>query len=96
VIATGEERVNLTTALAKLEGDGVDQLLVEGGGELIFSLFAADLVDDLSVFVGSTIIGGRDAPTLADGDGFTEDFPALSLSDVERLDDGVLLRYDVG
>ncbi|MFB6165959.1 MAG: 2,5-diamino-6-(ribosylamino)-4(3H)-pyrimidinone 5'-phosphate reductase [Haloarculaceae archaeon] len=95
VIATGEERVEPTTALAKLEGEGIDQLMVEGGGELIFSLFEADLVDELSVFVGPRIIGGRDAPTLADGDGFTEDFPQLSLRDVERLDEGVLLRWDV-
>jgi 2,5-diamino-6-(ribosylamino)-4(3H)-pyrimidinone 5'-phosphate reductase len=95
VIATGEDRVDLVTALAKLEGDGVDQLMVEGGGELIFSLVADDLVDELSVFVGPKIIGGRDAPTLADGDGFTENFPALSLDSVERLDEGVLLHWTV-
>jgi 2,5-diamino-6-(ribosylamino)-4(3H)-pyrimidinone 5'-phosphate reductase len=95
VIATGEDRVDLVTALAKLEGEGVDQLMVEGGGELIFSLVADDLVDELSVFVGPTIIGGRDAPTLADGDGFTEEFPALSLESVERPDEGVLLHWTV-
>jgi 2,5-diamino-6-(ribosylamino)-4(3H)-pyrimidinone 5'-phosphate reductase len=95
VIATGEDRVDLVTALAKLEGDGIDQLMVEGGGELIFSLVADDLVDELSVFVGPKIIGGRDAPTLADGDGFTENFPALSLDSVERLDEGVLLHWTV-
>jgi 2,5-diamino-6-(ribosylamino)-4(3H)-pyrimidinone 5'-phosphate reductase len=69
--------------------------MVEGGGELIFSLVADDLVDELSVFVGPKIIGGRDAPTLADGDGFTENFPALSLDSVERLDEGVLLHWTV-
>ncbi|MFC6976090.1 2,5-diamino-6-(ribosylamino)-4(3H)-pyrimidinone 5'-phosphate reductase [Halomicroarcula sp. GCM10025709] len=95
VIATGEDRVDLTTALAKLEGEGVDQLMVEGGGELIAGLFAEGLVDELSVFVGPTIIGGRDAPTLADGDGFVEEFPALTLQSVERVDDGVLLRWTV-
>jgi 2,5-diamino-6-(ribosylamino)-4(3H)-pyrimidinone 5'-phosphate reductase len=95
VIATGEDRVNLTTALGKLEGDGVEQLMVEGGVELIFSLVEAELVDELSVFVGPKIIGGRDAPTLADGDGFTEEFPELELRSVERLDGGALLEWDV-
>ncbi|SFS07678.1 2,5-diamino-6-(5-phosphoribosylamino)pyrimidin-4(3H)-one reductase [Halomicrobium zhouii] len=95
VIATGQDRVELVTALAKLEGDGVDQLMVEGGGELIFSLFEEGLVDELSVYVGSSVIGGRDAPTLADGDGFVDSFPELALSDVERIDDGVLLRWTV-
>ena len=95
VLAAGEDRVDLRTALAKLEGEGIDQLMVEGGGELIFSLFEAGLVDELRVFVGPTILGGRDAPTLADGDGFVETFPGLSLDAVERVDDGVLLTWSV-
>ncbi len=70
-------------------------MLAEGGGELVFSLFDAGLVDELSVYVGSFVVGGRDAPTLADGEGFVDGFPQLSLVGVERLDDGVLLRYDV-
>jgi len=93
VVVAGEERVDLPAALDALEDDGVGRLMVEGGGELLFSLFAADLVDELSVYVGSVVLGGRDAPTLADGEGFLEDFPSLSLEGVERLDDGVLLSY---
>ncbi|KOX91755.1 5-amino-6-(5-phosphoribosylamino)uracil reductase [Haloarcula rubripromontorii] len=93
VIAAGEDRVDLTTTLAKLEGDGIDQLMVEGGGELIFGLLEEALVDDLFVYVGPKVIGGRDAPTLADGDGFIEDFPEPELADVQRLDDGVVLHW---
>ena len=95
IVRAGADRVALPAAFEKLESAGVDQLMVEGGGELIFSLFAAGLVDECSVFVGPKIIGGRDAPTLADGDGFTDDFPELALESVERLDDGVLLQWDV-
>ncbi len=95
VVTAGRERVDLSAAVGDLERAGVDQLLVEGGGTLIFSVFAAGLVDELSVFVGSRLIGGRDAPTLADGDGFVEDFPDLVLTAVERVDDGVVLAYDV-
>ena len=95
VVRAGTERVDLPEALEQLESEGVDRLMVEGGGELIFSLLAAELVDELSVFVGGTVIGGREAPTLADGNGFVEEFPALDLRAVERLDDGVLLCWDV-
>lgn len=95
VLAAGEERVDLTTALAKLEGEGIDRLLVEGGGELIFSLFEAGLVDELRVYIGATVLGGRDAPTLADGDGFVGSFPELALESVEKLDNGVLLTWTV-
>ncbi|MFB6079366.1 MAG: 2,5-diamino-6-(ribosylamino)-4(3H)-pyrimidinone 5'-phosphate reductase [Halarchaeum sp.] len=95
VLRAGAERVALPAALAELESRGIADLMVEGGGELIFSLFDDGLVDELSLYVGSLVVGGRDAPTLADGDGFTESFPSLSLGGVERIDDGVLLSYDV-
>jgi 2,5-diamino-6-(ribosylamino)-4(3H)-pyrimidinone 5'-phosphate reductase len=96
VITAGEGRVDLPAALDELDSHGIDQLMVEGGGEIIYSLFATRRVDRLSVFVGSMVIGGRDAPTLADGEGFVAGFPTLDLEAVERVDDGVLLEYDVG
>jgi len=95
VIETGAERVDLAAALDALEAEGVGRLLAEGGGELLFSLFEADLVDELSVFVGSLVVGGREAPTLVDGEGFVESFPTLELRNVDRLDDGVVLTYRV-
>ncbi|WP_122088422.1 2,5-diamino-6-(ribosylamino)-4(3H)-pyrimidinone 5'-phosphate reductase [Halalkalicoccus subterraneus] len=95
IIVAGDERVALEPAFDQLAAEGIERVMVEGGGELISSLFEAGLVDELSVFVGPTIIGGRNAPTLADGEGFVEGFPALSLESVERLDDGVVLRWRV-
>ncbi|MEF8886935.1 MAG: 2,5-diamino-6-(ribosylamino)-4(3H)-pyrimidinone 5'-phosphate reductase [Haloarculaceae archaeon] len=95
VLSAGQDRVDLSVAFARLAAEGFDQLMVEGGGELIFSLFEAGLVDELSVFVGSTVIGGREAPTLADGEGFVGEFPDLELQSVKRLDEGVVLSYEV-
>ncbi|EJN61343.1 2,5-diamino-6-(ribosylamino)-4(3H)-pyrimidinone 5'-phosphate reductase [Halogranum rubrum] len=97
VLRAGEERVDLASGFEILGERDIDRVMVEGGGELIFSLFAAGLVDELSLYVGSMIIGGRDAPTLADGDGFvdSEAFPRLDLMDAKRIDDGVVLRYSV-
>ncbi|WP_253738630.1 2,5-diamino-6-(ribosylamino)-4(3H)-pyrimidinone 5'-phosphate reductase [Halohasta salina] len=95
VIVAGDDRVDLPAAVAELEAAGINSLLVEGGGELIFSVIENELIDRLTVYVGSLVIGGRDAPTLADGDGFVDGFPRLSLAAVERVDDGVLLRYTV-
>ncbi|WP_255195686.1 2,5-diamino-6-(ribosylamino)-4(3H)-pyrimidinone 5'-phosphate reductase [Halorarius litoreus] len=95
IVRAGDDRVDLAGAFATLDERGVSELMVEGGGELIFSLFEAGLVDELSVFVGNVVIGGRDAPTLADGEGFVDAFPELALREVERLDEGVLLVWDV-
>jgi len=97
VVRAGAGRVALRAALHDLADRGIDRLMVEGGGELIFSLFDYGLVDELSLYVGSVVIGGSDAPTLADGEGFVDrdEFTDLDLDAVERLDDGVLLRYTV-
>ncbi|WP_247004943.1 2,5-diamino-6-(ribosylamino)-4(3H)-pyrimidinone 5'-phosphate reductase [Halosolutus gelatinilyticus] len=93
LVTAGDDRVDLMRAFSALRDAGLERIMVEGGGELIFSLFAAGLVDELRAFVGPTVIGGRDAPTLADGEGFVENFPALELVNAEPLDDGVLLRW---
>jgi len=95
VIVAGGDRVDLADGVTALADRGVDRLMIEGGGEVIFSSLAAGIVDELQVYVGSFVVGGREAPTLADGDGFVESFPQLQLTDVDRLDDGVVLSYAV-
>lgn len=95
ITTAGPDRVEVNEAIGRLEAAGIDRLLVEGGGEVLFSLFAAELVDQLTLYVAPAVIGGRDAPTLVDGVGFVDRFPALSLESVERIDTGVLCRYDV-
>ena len=95
VVAVGADRVDLAAGFEALASRGIDSLLVEGGGELIFSLFAAALVDELSVYVGGMVAGGAEAPTIADGEGFRESLPELTFVDASPVDEGVLLRWRV-
>ena len=75
---------------------GVDNLLIEGGGDIIFQLLEADLLDEVYVTLCPCIIGGRDAPTLADGSGFEADgLRRLTLEDMRREGDEVYLKYRV-
>jgi 2,5-diamino-6-(ribosylamino)-4(3H)-pyrimidinone 5'-phosphate reductase len=74
---------------------GVKRLMVEGGGNLNWSLIKLGLVDELFVYIGGQLIGGKDAPTLIDGDGFREEFPRLKLSSAQLLDDGVVLKWSL-
>ena len=96
VVICGESKVDLRKLLSILYDDyGVRRLMVEGGATLNWSLLSQRLVDELYVFVGNMIIGGANAPTLVDGEGFVDNFLKLELLSVERLDDGVLLKWRV-
>ncbi len=67
----GEKSVSLGQALGWLRRDwDVKRLLCEGGGELNFELLRLGLVDELHLTVCPRVIGGRDSPTIADGEGF--------------------------
>lgn len=93
----GKGTIDLDALLELLARRGVHTLLVEGGGETIYSFFRAGLVDVYSVFVGDFIIGGRESPTPVDGEGFRlgEHIP-LRLVSFERSGSGVHLTYEVG
>jgi 2,5-diamino-6-(ribosylamino)-4(3H)-pyrimidinone 5'-phosphate reductase len=91
VIELPGEHVQVRPALEALAHEQIDRVLVEGGGEVIFSAIEAGVVDALSVYIAPVVIGGAAAPTLADGAGFTETFAEFSLESVHRLDAGVVL-----
>ncbi len=98
VVVAGEEEVGLPEVLEILHHQhGIRRLMVEGGGTLIWSLISQGLVDEMYTYVGSLIIGGKDAPTPADGEGFLHEseFIRLRLRDAEPMDDGLLIRWDV-
>lgn len=93
VLRIGKNKVDLSGLMKNLYERGIRTLMVEGGGEIISSFFENKLVDRYCVFVGSMIIGGRTAPTPADGDGFTQPFD-LKLIDHKVLGNGILLTYE--
>jgi len=97
LIVCGEDRVDLLELFRELKKCGIHKLMVEGGGTLIMGLFKAGLVDELHTFIGNMIIGGKDAPTLADGDGFVleDEFTQLRLFSLTKMEDGVLLSWHV-
>ena len=75
---------------------GVRELLVEGGGDLVFQCLEAGLLEDLFVTVCPLVVGGAGAPTLADGAGFPGDrVRPLRLASVRRVGDELFLHYRV-
>ena len=68
----GQREINFRAALRWLRAKwGVRRMLCEGGGELNDPLFRAGLVDKLHLTICPKIFGGRHAPTIADGLGFS-------------------------
>lgn len=92
----GSERVDLESLLARCSAEGIERLLVEGGGELNWQLFEGDWVDELNVTVTPRLLGGRDAPTLLEGDGWSmAQQRRLQLEQVDRVGDELFCRYRV-
>ena len=69
VIKGSGGRLDLRAALRVLGKMDITSVLVEGGGELLGSLFDAQLVDKVALFYAPIIIGGRDAVTAVAGEG---------------------------
>jgi 5-amino-6-(5-phosphoribosylamino)uracil reductase len=90
-------RVDLTEVARRLPALGVRYLLLEGGGELNFSMLEADLVDDVYLTVCPFLFGGRTAPTPVDGAGFPRDrLRKLALESHRVGSQGeVFLHYEV-
>ncbi|HIQ00337.1 TPA: bifunctional diaminohydroxyphosphoribosylaminopyrimidine deaminase/5-amino-6-(5-phosphoribosylamino)uracil reductase RibD, partial [Candidatus Bipolaricaulota bacterium] len=59
-LSAREGQVDLIALLARLAGEGIDSLLVEGGGEVAWSFLAQGLVQKVYLFYGALLLGGRE------------------------------------
>jgi 5-amino-6-(5-phosphoribosylamino)uracil reductase len=75
---------------------GIKNLLLESGGEVLFQFLAADLLDEMFVTVCPRIIGGKGAPSLVDGEGFSyEKTRNLRLLYSKQEESELFLHYEV-
>ena len=97
VIVAGDTEVDLGRVLDELGSMGIKRIMLEGGGTLIAGMIRAGLVDEIYTFIGNIIIGGKDAPTLSDGPGWTHEteFARLTLREAVRIENGILLHWTV-
>ena len=89
--------VDLALVLAILRADyGVKRLVCEGGGTLLRSFAAADLLDELHLTICPRIFGGSDAPTLTGVPGkFLPKSTQLRLVEMKRAGDERFTRWSV-
>ncbi len=95
VIVSGRQRVNLKKVLSIVKKMGIKRILVEGGGEINWSLFSLGLVNELIVTIAPKIVGGRQATTLVEGCGYpsVSNGIKLQLKKVQMQNNGELVLY---
>ena len=96
---SGGPPINMRKAMEELYCRGLRRVVVEGGGELLWSLFKDSVVDELKITISPFIFGGKDSVSLVMGEGFstTEDARKLKLVNVGvcRCGEEVNLEYKV-
>jgi len=71
VLFSGKRKVNIKNLFQQLENLGLKRILVEGGGEINWSVLKIGLANELVITISPVIVGGRDAKTLVEGEGIT-------------------------
>ena len=94
---SGDKRVDLKALMNYLHEEGINKLMLEGGATLNFSMIKAGLIDEIRLCVAPMVVGGANAKTLFDGEGYPlMDLAAkLELVDVYNLDKDLILTYKV-
>jgi diaminohydroxyphosphoribosylaminopyrimidine deaminase/5-amino-6-(5-phosphoribosylamino)uracil reductase len=87
-------RIAASALVRRLAGDGINSVLVEGGGDLGWSMVEGGVVDQVYAFLAPRVLGGREAPTPVDGAGFDRLTDAMELDYVgaRRLGNDMLLE----
>lgn len=94
---SGDVQVDLKMLMIYLHEEGINKLMLEGGSTLNFSMIKAGLIDEISICVAPMVVGGVNAKTFFDGEGFNtmDESVKLKLIDYYRLDKDFILNYKV-
>ncbi len=95
IITLGENKVNVKLLVKKLKQRKIKTILLEGGGTLNWEFIKNDLVDEFFITVTPFILGGKDAISLVQGEGFDKIIksPKLRLKRIKRLGNELVLQY---
>lgn len=90
-------RIDLNSLMKYLGEEGMDTILLEGGGILNESALESGIVNEIMSFISPKIFGGG-GKTPVSGDGIDEPSDAIKLSikDIKMIGDDILTCYYVG
>lgn len=89
-----DNKVDIKYLLKSLGEMNIDSILLEGGGNLNFSAIKEGIVDKVMFFIAPKIIGGENAKTPVEGEGFEyiKDAVKINKLDIKTFDDDVLIE----
>ena len=90
-------RVDLKKLMEYLGRQGIDSVILEGGGTLNDAALSAGIINEICAFIAPKIFGGAGAKTPVSGTGVAHPPEAvmLELKNVEKIGDDLMLRYSV-
>ena len=93
----GESAVDLKELMGILGNQGIDSILLEGGGTLNDSALQAGIVSEIQAFVAPKLFGGNEAKTPVAGRGvnFPDEAVPLTLEKISQVGEDLLLEYKV-
>jgi diaminohydroxyphosphoribosylaminopyrimidine deaminase/5-amino-6-(5-phosphoribosylamino)uracil reductase len=95
VRAVGEDRPELKTVVQTLSQEGLNDLFVEGGGQVAASFLRCGLVDRIEWFRAPMVIGGEGRPAVgALGIAGLSDAPHFRRTEVREVGDDLWERYE--
>jgi riboflavin-specific deaminase-like protein len=92
----GARQIDFVAALRWLRSEwNIRNLLCEGGSQVNAALLEADLADEINLTICPWIVGGREAPTIADGRGVAglADASNWRLDRARRFENELFLTY---
>lgn len=95
IMVVGENQVNIKLLIKILNKRKIKTILLEGGGTINWEFIKNNLVDEFFITITPYILGGKDAITLVQGEGFDKIIKSqkLRLNEIKRLENDLFLHY---
>lgn len=97
VAKSGDLHLDLQDLVRKIGAEGIDSILLEGGGTLNWSALESGIVNRVMAYVAPKLFGGSSAKTPVEGRGIPDPQEAVRLRDisVSRLGEDLLIEGKV-
>ena len=97
VAKSGDLHLDLQDLVSKIGAEGIDSILLEGGGTLNWSALESGIVNRVMAYVAPKLFGGSSAKTPVEGRGIPDPQEAVRLRDisVSRLGEDLLIEGKV-